>query len=321
VVGLFGGGGGTITPTDAKRLQRLGVQRIFFAGTPLADIAEWVCKNCRTPRRQLAARSKQRAGFQDVLLAAGLTAVEKGRPFPTFDSQPATPVIGFTGPGGAGKTTLIDELALRFFRTRPEGRLAILTHDPSSVGGGALLGDRAGMVYSQDDRVFMRSLATRGRSGGLSAATGGCLEILRHSGFDLVMVESTGTGQQDVPFAGQRVNKQILVLSPDYGARLQLHKIAMFEAADLVVVNKSDLAGARTAAAEIGQRLSLNDRGQKLIGTIAKRHRDPGVDDLYREVMRLEPRAGMSSDGEQDRLLRPSHRRCGCGKWRCGIKR
>ena len=93
-------------------------------------------------------------------------------------------MIGFTGPGGAGKTTLIDELVLRFLKHDPKTRVAILSHDPSVIGEGALLGDRATMINSQDDRVFMRSMATRGQAGGLSPATEDCLALLAQSGFD-----------------------------------------------------------------------------------------------------------------------------------------
>src|SRR5207253_7969956 len=95
----------------------------------------------------------------------------------------------------AGKTTLIDELVLRFLQRQPKRRIAILSHDPSVIGEGALLGDRATMINSQDDRVFMRSMATRGQAGGLSPATESCLALLAHSGFDYVIIETVGTGQ------------------------------------------------------------------------------------------------------------------------------
>jgi len=193
--------------------------------------------------------------------------------------------IGITGPGGAGKTTLIDELTLRFLGARPNSRLAILSHDPSAVGKSALLGDRATMVYAQNDRVFIRSLATQGHGGGLAASSRSCLEILKRQGFDLIFVESAGIGQEDLPFLQALVDKQILVMSPDYGSRLQLQKISMLETADLVVVNKADLPGARTAFAELEQRLEMNHRGQKVIGTVAKRHRDEGVDRLFLEML------------------------------------
>jgi methylmalonyl-CoA mutase len=284
-IGLFGGGGGTITPGDARVMKRFGVNEIFGAGTSLTAMAQWVAKayNVRQP---VAVRQHRNGPLaSDMELARQLTAAQNGSATSAFPARsPNAPVVGITGPGGAGKSTLIDELAQRFLAKRPRGRLAILAHDPGSPNGGALLGDRASMIYAQHDRVFMRSLSTRGRAGGLSAVTRGCLQALRHAGFGLVLVESAGIGQEALPFGRGLVDKQILVQTPEYGGGLQLHKIQMLDAANVVVVNKSDCAGARTALAELGRRLELNRRGQKLISTVARRHDDAGVDQLFQEV-------------------------------------
>lgn len=300
---LFGGGGGTITAADARVLQRAGVDRIFFAGTPLNEI---VAAIHRTYARPLRSQKSPRA---DRALARAITLAEHAPPSRAHRTLPRSAfrvprsfVLGITGPGGAGKSTLIDELTSRWLRTFPGRRLAILANDPSHPdSGGAILGDRVSAIYAQDERVFFRSLATRGSTAGLSAAAPAALDLLRASGeFDLILVESVGIGQESDPFStfgrGPRlVDATLLVLSPHYGGRVQLQKIALLNGADLVALNKCDEPRATTAKTELAARLASNAQPPPLHTTIAAQHDDRGTDALFAAICNLahlEPTGG-----------------------------
>lgn len=293
---VFGGGGGTITRADERVMQRQGTDRIFFAGTPLKEIMALI-------HREYARTARPERKFRgDRALARAITLAEESAPgkAPRGRQPPAAVkarpafVVGVAGPGGAGKSTLIDELTSRFLRHRPRGRIAILANDPSHPGtSGAILGDRVSAIYAQDDRVFFRSLATRGSLTGISAAAPAAIELLRRCGeFDLILVESVGVGQESDPFrlfgGGPRlVDATLFVLAPHYGGLIQLQKIALLNGADVVALNKCDHPMAHTAKAEIQARLDQNGQGQALHLTTAARHFDPGVDALFATLARL----------------------------------
>jgi methylmalonyl-CoA mutase cobalamin-binding domain/chain len=287
---VFGGGGGTITAADERVMKRSGVDRIFFAGTPLDEIVATIRRDYARPQKPGSKLTGDRQLARAITLAeaqpkrsAGVTRRARAVGKPAF-------TIGVAGPGGAGKSTLIDELTSRFLRAPRTRRIAILANDPSYPdSGGAILGDRVSALYAQSDRVFFRSIATRGSLTGLSRAVPAALDVLRASGeFDVVFVESVGIGQESDPFGAFRgtrlVDAVLFVLSPHYGGPIQLQKIALLNGADLVVLNKCDDPRAMTAQAELTARLAGNGQHQRLHQTVAAQHNDPGVDSLYAAI-------------------------------------
>lgn len=288
-IAVFGGGGGTITPADARAMQRAGVDRIFFAGTPLDEIVGAIAREYARPLK----RDRTLRGDRALARAITLAEMDKPkRPAGKSGRSSKTFVLGVAGPGGVGKSTLIDELASRFLRSSPRGRIAILANDPSHpASGGAILGDRVSAIYAQDDRVFFRSLATRGSLTGLSAAAPAAIDLLRRSGeFELILVESVGIGQESDPFgsfgdAKHKIADAVLfVLAPHYGGQIQLQKTALLTGADFVVLNKCDDPRAATARVEVAARMTPRGRMPPLFATTAAQHGDPGVDALFSAI-------------------------------------
>jgi methylmalonyl-CoA mutase len=322
---LFGGGGGTITAEDFAVMKARGTDIVFMAGTSLDAINKHVVDHYRPavpvePDEPTLARGRGgdhealgrlmswiEAGVSGFRLPVSGSVAGSTNPQPEIGSRkPETSgarVVGVTGPGGAGKSTLIDELLGRFLAAAPNGRAAVLSTDPSSPStGGALLGDRASLVYANTERVYFRCFAGRG-GGGIAACVPAATAALRTCGFDLILVETIGTGQDSDPFGtaaakaggpASFVDAAIYVMTPEYGSPLQLDKIAMLETADAVVVNKADRPAARTALAEVGRRV----RRAKipLYATIACRHRDAGVDKLFAEAV-TGPSATLAAGG------------------------
>jgi methylmalonyl-CoA mutase len=291
-IALFGGGGGTITASDEKAMRRAGVRRIFFPGTPLAEMMAAISKGAPAPPKDAGRFRGDRALGRAISLAETRSNSRNGAKSGTVPNRRRMLTVGVAGPGGAGKSTLIDELTSRYLLANPAGRIAILANDPSHPGGGgALLGDRVSAIYADNDRVFFRSLATRGSLTGVASAVPGALALFEASGqFDLVFVESVGIGQESDPFGvlggGRRlVDLAVFVLPPHYGGRIQLQKIPLLAGADLVVLNKCDDPRAASAKAELSGVLAGTERKPVLHTTTASKHDDQGVDTLYAAIV------------------------------------
>jgi len=286
---VIGGGGGTILPEEARALECDGVAAIFGPdegrALGLDGMIDRIVEICRFPTIPEDPRGLPPPRPEDPrAVSQWITAVERDAAalslLPASDHPPAA-AIGITGPGGAGKSTLLDELLLRIRAVSPGARLAVLLVDPSqSRTGGALLGDRIRLNADPEGAIFVRSLATRSDGSELSAAVGPAIEVLRRAGFDLIFVETGGTGQGDARIA-RIADAAIYEMTPEFGAPSQLEKIDMLEHAAIVAVNKFERRGAADALREVRAhraRLHVAKHGGAVFGTVSSRFRDPGVD-------------------------------------------
>jgi len=314
-VRVYGGGGGTITAEEARALEAEGVARIFRPEDGrelgLAGMIAVILEECAASEPGSLGDAPERLGWDDPLAvtrviswfedqggaaAAGVPEAEAQaralrERLARRRGRPPAPVIGFTGTGGAGKSSVVDELVRRFRLEDPELRLGLLLVDPTRRrSGGALLGDRIRMNAIHGPRVFVRSLATRQAHLALSRAVADALAVLQAADFDLVLLETAGIGQSDSEVV-DLVDLSVYVMTPEYGAPSQLEKIDMLDLADFVILNKCDRRGAEDALRDVRKQWRRNradfaraDEETPVFPTIASRWNDPGSERLYAAV-------------------------------------
>jgi isobutyryl-CoA mutase len=309
---VFGGGGGVIVPAEIRELQDYGVTRIYSPEDGqrmgLAGMIGEMVMRCDSDLSEYAPRDVAAlAGHTESAwraLAQAITALENGRADPAFKAATAAaaasarvPVLGITGTGGAGKSSLTDELIRRLRLDQGDAlRIAVISIDPSRrKSGGALLGDRIRMnaigPWQQGPRIFMRSLATRDFGSEISQALPDVLLACKAAGFDLVVVETSGIGQGDAAIV-PLVDVPMYVMTPEFGAASQLEKIDMLDFAEFVAINKFDRKGAADALRDVAKQVQRNKEAFKqppeqmpVFGTMASRFNDDGVTALYQALL------------------------------------
>lgn len=325
---IFGGGGGTILPSEIKDLHDYGICHIYSPDDGrtmgLQGMINDVLQNCDYPiGNELNGELNNLSAKNPKNVARLITAIENypeknGDWLADIETKSANaPILGITGTGGAGKSSLVDELVRRFLIEYPEKSIAIVSVDPSKrKTGGALLGDRIRMNAINNDRVYMRSLATRQSNLALSKHIKGATSILQAAGYDLIILETSGIGQSDTEIVDHS-DVSMYVMTPEYGAATQLEKIDMLDFADVIAINKFDKRGALDALRDVKKQYQRNNDmwhedpdTMPVYGTIASQFNDPGTNTLYRKIMNtIQDRTGAAfpptsifSDGESEKI-------------------
>src|SRR2546427_157499 len=295
-VKVFGGGGGVIVPAEIKELQDYGVARIYSPEDGqrmgLQGMINDMLARCDFDPAQDAPKELKEGDLR--ALARTITALESGVKTKDLLHKEKTevPVLGVTGTGGAGKSSLTDELVRRFRLDQGDAlRIAVLSVDPTRrKTGGALLGDRIRMNAIHSPGIFMRSFATRKAGSSLSAALGEAIAACKAAGFELIIVETAGIGQGDAAIV-PHADVSLYVMTPEFGAASQLEKIDMLDFADFVAINKFDRKGAEDALRDVRKQVQRNREAfnsapedMPVFGTIAARFNDDGVTALYHAV-------------------------------------
>ena len=308
---IFGGGGGVILPEEIKELHAYGITRIYSPDDGRAMGLQGMINNmlelCDFPTganlngevkhlkerdyKSIARLISSAENFPDEF-AKFYPEILAGAITKTASNLSHTPILGITGTGGAGKSSLVDELVRRFLVDFSDKKIAIVSVDPSKrKTGGALLGDRIRMNSIKNERVYMRSLATRQSNLALSKHVKEAVDVLKAAHFDLIILETSGIGQSDTEII-EHSNMSLYVMTPEYGAATQLEKIDMLDFADIIALNKFDKRGALDALRDVKKQYKRNhqlwdvdDEEIPVFGTIASQFNDPGMNRLYKAVM------------------------------------
>ncbi len=305
---IFGGGGGVILPSEIKELMDYGISRIYSPddgrSLGLQGMINDMLMKCDFPtginlNGEVNNISKKNVNAIARLISCAENNEREYGPIRENFIGPAikknkniVPVLGITGTGGAGKSSLVDELVRRFLIDFPEKNIAIVSVDPSKrKTGGALLGDRIRMNAIFNPRVYMRSLATRQSNLALSKYVQDAVDVLKAADYDLIILETSGIGQSDTEITDHS-NLSLYVMTPEYGAASQLEKIDMLDFADVIAINKFDKRGALDALRDVKKQYKRNhqlwetkDEDIPVYGTIASQFNDPGMNTLYRAII------------------------------------
>ena len=320
-IAIFGGGGGTILPAESAELADEGTARIYSPD----DGRELGLQGMIDDLMAGAAHVQPplEPDMVDRLLKGDHAAIARAITLAENDAAPellseirqladtsTAPVVGFTGTGGSGKSSILDELVRRFLRDHPDKTIAVISVDPSRRrSGGALLGDRIRMNSVTGDSVFMRSLATRQANLSMSPFVNDAVNIVKAAGFDLIFLETSGIGQSDTEIVDAS-DVSVYVMTPEFGAATQLEKIDMLDFADVIAINKSDRRGAVDALRDVRKQVRRNhvtfeisDEDLPVVGTIASSFNDAGTQRLYELIMDAVERKQPDAFGSVPRRL------------------
>lgn len=302
---IFGGGGGTILPSEIEELQAYGITRIYHPddgrAMGLQGMINDLVQRCDFPVGTGLSNERDCLKEKHVPSIAHLISAAENFPdendallkeIGVMAADSKVPVLGITGTGGAGKSSLVDELVRRFLIDFPTKMIAVVSVDPSKrKTGGALLGDRIRMNSIRNERVYMRSLATRQSNLALSKHVSEAINILKVAKYDLIILETSGIGQSDTEILDHS-DASLYVMTPEYGAATQLEKIDMLDFADIIALNKFDKRGALDALRDVRKQYQRNHNlwdqsvdEMPVFGTIASQFNDPGMNSLYKAIM------------------------------------
>ncbi|UTW60949.1 methylmalonyl-CoA mutase family protein [bacterium SCSIO 12741] len=302
---IFGGGGGVILPEEIKELQDYGITRIYSPDDGrelgLQGMINDLVQRSDFPigdhlNGEINKLEEQQVGSISRLISAAENFPEKSKDMLDKVHQMAgqrnIPVLGITGTGGSGKSSLVDELVRRFLLDFKDKNIAVVSVDPSKrKTGGALLGDRIRMNSIRNNRVYMRSLATRQSNLALSKHVSEALQILKAANYDLIILETSGIGQSDTEILDHS-DVSLYVMTPEYGAATQLEKIDMLDFADIIALNKFDKRGALDALRDVKKQYQRNHNlwdqsidDMPVFGSIASQFNDPGTNTLYKAII------------------------------------